>query len=195
MYLGKVKFTEMASSNADEIMRLIEESADRRYLPIIGPDKGRILIDLIHRYKPRRILEVGTLIGYSTILMGRELGRDSEIVTIEIDEHEARQAEENIRRAGIPPTVRVLTGDALKIIPGLAGWFDMVFLDAAKYQYLDYLRLVEDKLMRGGVVVADNVGFSSHSMRGYLDYVRKSGRYKSSFVPVNWDGLEVSIKL
>ena len=66
----------------------------------------------------------------------------------------------------------VLVGDALEIIPTLEGSFNMIFLDAVKHQYLDYLRLVEERLCSWGVVVADNVGFMSRSMRGYLDQVR-----------------------
>lgn len=185
----------MDSRKADEVLRRIEERAERRYLPIIGPDRGRILVDLVRRFKPERVLEVGTFIGYSTILMGKELEDGSEIVTIEIDSEEVELARENIRNAEIKPVVRTLTGDALKIIPRLDGRFDMVFLDAAKHQYLDYLRLMEDKLHEGSVVVADNAGSFSYSMRDYLDYVRNSGRYESKFISVNWDGMEVSIRL
>ena len=186
---------QMTGSNADEVLRRIENAAGTRYLPIIGPARGRILADVVRRLKPRRILEVGSLVGYSSILIGRELEGDSEIVTIEVDERRAEEARENIRRARIRPGVRVLTGNALTIIRKLEGWFDMIFLDAAKHQYLDYLKLVEEKLVRGGVVVADNAGFWSYSMRDYLDYVRNSGIYESRFIPVNGDGLEVSVKL
>lgn len=185
----------MVSSKADEVLRHIEKIAERRYLPIIGRDRGRILVDLIRRFKPKRILEVGTFIGYSTILMGKELEGDSEIITIEIDEKEAEMARENIRNSGIKPMVSVLTGDALKVIPMLEGRFDMVFLDAAKSQYLDYLRLIEDRLREGGVVVADNARFFSYSMRNYLDYVRDSGKYDSQFMSGKWDGIEVSVKI
>lgn len=185
----------MTCCNADEVLRRIENAARARYLPIIGPVRGRILADVVRGLKPRRILEVGSLVGYSSILMGRELEGDSEIITIEIDERRAEEARENIRRARIKPRVRVLTGNALTIIRELCGWFDMIFLDAAKHQYLDYLNLVEEKLVRGGVVVADNAGFRSHSMRVYLDYVRNSGRYESRFIPGNGDGIEVSVKL
>lgn len=185
----------MTRCNADKVLRRIENAAKARYLPIIGPVRGRILADVVRGLKPRRILEVGSLVGYSSILMGRELEGDSEIITIEIDERRAEEARENIRRAKIKPRVRVLTGNALTIIRELDGWFDMIFLDAAKHQYLDYLNLVEEKLVRGGVVAADNAGFRSYSMRVYLDYVRNSGRYESMFIPGNGDGIEVSVKL
>ncbi|MBC8224776.1 O-methyltransferase [Candidatus Bathyarchaeota archaeon] len=185
----------MARSKADEVLEEIERSAHRRYLPIIGPSRGRVLIEAVRRYRPRRILEVGTLVGYSTILMGKELGEGSEIVSIEYDRDEAEQARANIARAELPLKIEVLVGDALEIIPTLEGSFDMVFMDAAKHQYLDYLRLVEDKLRSGCVVVADNVGFMSRSMRGYLDHVRDSGKYESTFHRSGLDGVEVSVKL
>jgi predicted O-methyltransferase YrrM len=185
----------MAGSRADEVLEEIERAARRRFLPIIGSSRGRVLVEAVRSYMPRRILEVGTLVGYSTILMGRELEEGSEIVTIEYDRDEAEQARANIARAGISASVMVLIGDALEIIPNLEGSFDMVFLDAAKHQYLDYLRLVEDKLRIGGVVVADNVGFMSRPMRGYLGYVRDSGKYESTFHRSGSDGIEISVKL
>lgn len=185
----------MAVGEADRVLRRIEKSVYRRYLPIIGPKRGRILSEIVRRFKPLRILEVGTLVGYSSILMGKELGEDSEIITIEFDEDEAEQARENIIEAELRSRVEVLVGDALKIIPELDGDFDLVFLDAAKHQYLRYLQMVEGKLRKGSVVVADNAGFMSYSMREYLDYVRKSGKYDSDFIRCDGDGIELSIKL
>jgi predicted O-methyltransferase YrrM len=185
----------MEKSKADEVLEEVEGSAYRRYLPIIGPRRGRVLVEAVRRHRPRRILEVGTLVGYSSILMGRELEEGAEIVTIEYDRDEADQARENIARAELSARVEVLVGDAMEIIPTLEGSFDMVFLDAAKHQYLDYLLLVEDKLHSGSVVVADNVGFMSRSMRSYLERVRASGEYESEFHPTNGDGIEISVKL
>jgi predicted O-methyltransferase YrrM len=141
------------------------------------------------------MLEVGSLVGYSTILMGKELEGDAEIITIDIDKDAAELARENIRNAAVKPRVTVLAGDALEIIPKLDGKFDLVFLDAAKNEYLDYLRLLEGDLHEGSVVVADNAGAYAHSMRRYLDYVRNSGKYESRFIPSSGDGIEVSIRL
>ena len=185
----------MASSKADEVLRRIERGAWWGWRPIVGSRKGRILVDLIRRNRPRRILEVGTSIGYSAILMGKELGGDAEIVTIEIDEDDAVMARENIREAEVRPTIRVIVGDALEVIPRLEGKFDLVFLDGTKSEYLDYLRLVEDRIQRGSVIVADNVGPYAYAMRGYMDYVRNSGRYESQFIPFGRDGVEVSVRL
>lgn len=185
----------MEQSRAREILRRIEKEAKRGYLPIIGPERGKILVDLVRKVKPKRVLEIGTFIGYSTIMMGKELDSDAEIITIEIDEDEARIARRNIEMAGIKPKVQVIVGNALEVIPKLSGEFDLVFIDAAKREYLDYLKLVEKKLHRGSVVIADNAGIFAHSMKDYLGYVRKSGKYKSRFIPVGDDGIEVSVKL
>ena len=192
LFLGML-YTYVGEILAEDVLREIENLAKKCFLPIVGPRRGRILVDVIREFKPKRILEIGTLIGYSTILMGKELDGDAHIITIEIDPEAAEKAVDNIRRAGIKPRVDVLVGDALEIIPKLEGEFDLVFIDADKDEYLDYLKLVEGKLHSGSVVVADNV-FHAPS---YLDYVRHSGKYKSKFISAGgrWDGLEVSIKL
>ncbi|MCD6263680.1 O-methyltransferase [Candidatus Bathyarchaeota archaeon] len=185
----------MSSDRVKKVLRRIEERAWSRWIGIVGPRKGRVLVDLVRRHRPRRVLEVGTAVGYSAILMGKELGEGAEIVTIEIDEGLARRAEENIEEAGLSSVIRVVVGDALEVIPRLEGEFDLVFLDADKGEYLDYLRLVEDKIHRGSVIVADNVCARTYGMRRYLNYVRNSGRYESRFIRFGWDGMEVSVKL
>lgn len=117
------------------------------------------------------------------------------MITIEIHEEEAKAAEPNIMKAEISAKVDVLVGDALEILPKLTGKFDLVFIDATKEEYLQYLRLVEPKLHKGSVLVADNAGIFAEQMKDYLDYVRNSGKYRSTFVSVNEDGLEISEKL
>ena len=81
---------------------------EHEFLPIVGPHKGKILAEAIRKVKPKRVLEVGTLIGYSAILIGKELDENAEITTIEIHAKEAKAAEKNIRRAEIPPKVNVI---------------------------------------------------------------------------------------
>jgi predicted O-methyltransferase YrrM len=185
----------MSSGKADSVLREIEKRTKRQFLPIVGPEKGKALAQIIHEIKPKRILEVGTLIGYSAVLIGKELGRDAHLTTIEIDADEAKLARENIRKANVPPTVDVLVGDAMKILPKLSDKFDMVFIDAEKKEYREYLCLIEDKLHEGSFVVADNAGIFADQMKDYLDYVRYSGMYSSRYVSFGEDGLEVSVKL
>jgi predicted O-methyltransferase YrrM len=121
--------------------------------------------------------------------MGNELDKTAHITAIEIHTEEARTAEENIRKAEIPPKVEVITGDAIEIIPQLKDAFDFVFIDAMKNDYKDYLQLVEDKLCEGAMIVADNAGIFAKQMTDYLEYLRRSGKYSSKYVPVGNDGL------
>jgi predicted O-methyltransferase YrrM len=179
---------------ADEVLREIEERAKHEFLPIIGPGKGRILAKTIRDVKPKKVLEVGTLIGYSAILIGKELGKNVHIISIEIHPDEAKTAEENVKRAGIRPRVEIIVGNALDILPKIHGLFDAVFIDAEKTEYMEYLRLVEKNLHKGTVIVADNAGIFADQMKDYLTYVRTSGKYNSKYVSMGEDGLEISVK-
>jgi predicted O-methyltransferase YrrM len=182
-------------NEADEVLREIEASTQEKFLPIIGPDRGQILVEVIRKMHPRRILEIGTLRGYSAILMAKELDSCAYIATIEIRAGEAKRARENIARAKVLPKIDVIVGDAIRILPQITGKFDMVFIDADKEEYFEYLKLVEGKLHKGGVIVADNVAVPARKMTDYLDYVRSSGKYTSEYFPCGEDGVEVSIKL
>jgi predicted O-methyltransferase YrrM len=182
-------------SKAEKILQDIENLGKTKFLPIIGPEKGKVLTQSIHKVQPKHVLEVGTLIGYSAILMGKDLSADAEIITIEIHGDEAELAEKNIQRAEILPTVRVLVGDAKKIIPKLDGQFDLMFIDAEKNEYLQYLLLAEDMLHKDSVIVADNAGIFADQMKDFLEYVRSSGKYQSRYESFGNDGVEVSVKL
>ncbi len=182
-------------SRADEVLRLIEQASEKNFLPIIGPFKGKFLSEEIKKAKPRCVLEVGTLIGYSAILMGKEMDDKSEIITIELHRDEAELAGKNIVRANIAAKIQIIVGDALQVIPTLMGQFDFAFIDAEKTEYFQYLKLVEAKLMKGAVVFADNAGVFADQMGDYLDYVRNSGRYRSRYIQVGGDGVEISVKL
>lgn len=181
--------------DAEEVLGAIERASKNKFLPIVGPLKGEILAEEVRKANPKRVLEVGTLIGYSAVLIGKELDQEAEIVTIEIHPKEAKAAGKNVVKANIPPKVTIITGDALEAIPTLKGTFDFAFIDAEKTEYYQYLRLAENKLCRGAVIVADNAGIFASQMRDYLDYVRFSGRYRSRYVPIDHDGLEISVKL
>ncbi len=179
----------------DVALREIEWLSKSEYLPIIGPEKGRHLADTVRRFRVKNVMEVGTLIGYSAILIASTLPQEGRVVTIEVKPKSAGLAEENIRRAGLADKITLHIGDALTVIPHISGKFDMVFLDAAKDEYLKYLKLSEDKLLRGGVVLADNVKMPAREMRDYLHYVRNSGRYRSEYIDVGLDGVEISTKV
>ena len=182
-------------SSANKVLKAIEAASEKNFLPIIGPHKGKLLEEEIRKAKPKHVLEVGTLIGYSAILMGKEMKDKSEIVTIEIHRDEAELAGKNIVQANIPPNVKIITGDALVVIPTLEGQFDFAFIDAEKNEYFKYLNMVEDRLQKGSVVFADNAGVFADQMGDYLEYVRNSGKYSSRYIQVGRDGVEISTKL
>ncbi len=181
----------MGTAEADLVLREIEAS-NNHY--IIGPKRGHILVRIASEFHPQRILEIGTNVGYSTILMGKELPHRARITTIEINPEYAKQAKENIQRANLEPTIEVLVGDALEIIPTLKEEFEFVFIDALKTQYHSYLMALEPFLFRGSMLLADNVGKSEKKMQDYLKHVRESGHYTSRFIMVDDDGVELSIR-
>jgi predicted O-methyltransferase YrrM len=180
-------------TTAEKILRRIEKMSEKQFLPIVGPEKGQVLAKVVRDTKPKRLLEVGTL-GYSAIVIGQELNADAHLITIEIHPDEAKVAKQNISEAGILAKVDVLVGDATKIIPTLKGPFDLIFIDAAKTEYYQYLKLVEGKLHTGSVIVADNAGVFADQMKDYLRCLRTSAQYRSKYVKVGEDGLEISIR-
>lgn len=191
-------------SRALQVLRRLEKMAEKQFIPSIGPIKGKIITGIIQKYNPRNILEIGTLYGYSAILMADTLkGADEKVVTIEIDKSIAGIARKNIADASLLNKIDVIVGNALDEIPGLNSKFDLLFLDAAKNEYLKYLELAQkNDLKRGTIVVADNVEISKNEMRDYLEYVRNSTIYESKtiettveFTPNVKDALEVSIKV
>ena len=143
-----------------KVLKRLERMGESKLLPSIGPIKGKIIADVIENYKPKNILEIGTLYGYSAILMSSLLPDENsgKVITIEIDKEYANIARKNVQDAALASKVNVVVGDALEVIPKLHQEFDMVFLDATKEDYFKYLRLVEKNLKKGAVVVADNVG-------------------------------------
>lgn len=188
--------------NPEKVLEEIEEMAGTpptwgkhhpktSFLPIIGREKGAVLEKLVQENQPKLILEIGTLIGYSAILMGMHL-KKGRIISLEIDLQAADRARKNIEKAGLSAKVEIITGDAQETIPRLKGMFDMVFLDAAKSVYLPCLKLVEGKLSPEAVIVADNVKMFAQEMQDYLEYVRNSGKYKSKTVDFGFDAVEVS---
>lgn len=191
-------------SKASQVLRRLEKMADKQFVPSIGPIKGKIITGIIQKYKPRNILEVGTLYGYSAILMADTLnGANGKVITIEIDKPIADIARKNIADADLTDKIDVIVGNALDVIPRLNSKFDLLFLDAAKNEYLKYLELAQKRnLKEGSIIVADNVEISKSEMQDYLEHVRNSRGYRSKtiettveFTPNVKDAMEVSIKV
>jgi predicted O-methyltransferase YrrM len=197
----------------------IEEIARKNSLPSIGPIKGKIVESVISEHKPKKVLEIGTLHGYSAILIANAMSayisenknfdtdtkyRGPIVISVEKDEKLTTIARKNIINSGLSKLIQVINGDAKKVIPSLEIKFGMIFLDAAKNEYLKYLQLVEQYglLEKRAVIVADNVILFEDEMKDYLDYVRNSGKYLShttetslEFTKNVTDALEVSVSL
>jgi predicted O-methyltransferase YrrM len=138
------------------LMREMEELAERERIPIVHWETGRFLAALVGAIDPALVLEVGTAIGYSTLHMAEALGR-GRIVTIERDPERAGQARGYFERAGVAQRVEIVEADALEAIAGLAGPFELIFLDASKDEYRRYLELAEPKAAERAALVIDNV--------------------------------------
>jgi len=187
--------TDKTLAGAEIVLKEIEEKTRQRFLPIIGPVKGKYLAETVRKYRVEKVLEVGTLIGYSAVLIANNLPAGGHVYTIEINPQSAGQAVDNIRRAGLSGKVTVYTGNALEIIPTINEEFDMVFLDAGKTEYYEYLKLSEPRLKKNGIVFADNVKVFANQMGNFLSYIRDSGKYRSEYIDVGFDGVEIGIKL
>jgi predicted O-methyltransferase YrrM len=138
------------------VMAEMEELAEREGVPIVHWETGRFLAALVRALDPELVLEVGTAIGYSTLHMAEAMD-GGRLVTLELDSTRAAQARDFLGRAGVAERVDIVEGDALETIPGLDGPFDLLFLDAAKDQYPDYLKLAEPKLSERALLVVDNL--------------------------------------
>ena len=180
------------TKQADEVLENIQKAQKHTFLPIIGKDKGQVLVRIVQSENPQRILEIGTLVGYSAILMAKHLPEGAKIVSIEVDKNSAGQARKNISEAQLEEKIELIVGDARREIKKLKEKFDVLFLDAAKEQYL---KLAEPKLKEGAIVVADNVKIFKDDMADFLEYVRQSGRFRSERIDFGQDAVEVAIKL
>ena len=193
----------------DELLGALREEADRTGLPpaSISPDAGRFLQVLLRALGARRVLEVGTLGGYSAIWMGRALPRDGTLLTLECDERHAAFAERYVGRAGLAAVVQVRRGRALDVLPSLDGEeFDLVFLDADRAPLATYFEWALRLVRPGGMIVAHNAllggRVANAEARGDDDDVRAlrdfnariadDRRVTSILVPA-YDGLVVAV--
>ena len=182
------------TKKAARMLALMDRATTLWQIPNVGRAKGRIIRRLIERHRPTRALELGSLLGYSAILIAGAMPPRGRLTCLEANPFLAWLVKANVETAGLGRRVRVIASEALRAIPMLPGRFDFVLLDADKNDYLDYLRQLEPKLVPGAVVVADNTGYFRREVGPYLEYVRaEGGRYVSRSYEVDDDAMEVSI--
>ena len=157
----------------DEIMLELETQAERENIPIVGPVVGELLFILAAASKAKRILELGTAIGYSAIYLARACEAvDGIVVTLENDSDMANRAQQNFRQSGVADRIEIHVADALDMLTQLEEGFDLIFLDIEKQDYIKVLPDCQRLLLKGGLLVADNVGFKdadafNHTISGH----------------------------
>lgn len=193
----------------DPLLREMEEYAHKNYIPIIQPESAQLLKILCTLSKPKRVLEIGTAIGYSAIILARSVPDGGIVDTIEINEEMIDRASGYIKRAGLEERIRILNGDAAEVLQCLGTPYDFIFLDAAKGRYVDFLPDCLRLLNPGGVFVTDNVlyrgmvakdGFIEHKhrtitvkLREYLKLLCSNDELVTGIVPAG-DGIAICLK-
>lgn len=141
----------------DEFLSDLRAAAEAKEIPIIRRETEYFLKWLLAVRRPERMLEIGTAVGYSGIFMLRHSSESASLVTVENDARRISEARENFVRANLSERVTLLEGDAADVLPGLDGCFELIFLDAAKGQYMALLPELMRLLDRDGVLVTDNI--------------------------------------
>jgi len=149
----------------DAFISEIEEYAAEHRVPIIGPAVARMLALFVQVSGAKRIFEMGSAIGYSTIWLARAAGPKAKVIYTDGDPEKARRAKEYFRRAGVAKRIDVRVGNALELVKKASGKFDLIFNDVDKHQYPDALRAALPKLRRGGLLITDNTLWSGKAAR------------------------------
>ncbi|CAN5195567.1 O-methyltransferase [soil metagenome] len=185
----------------------VEGEGGRENIPVVGTAVGRVLHVIVRATGARRILEIGTAIGYSALWMATALPEGGELVTIDPDRERTSRARRHWDREGVGSRIRVINAPALEALPTLSGPFDVVFIDALKHEYAGYLDAALPLLRPGGTVLVDNLlwgGRASGSapydrtadtaaIREFNAAFTRDPRLSATILPVG-DGLGIGVK-
>ena len=205
-----VAYIHSLETENSEILEQIEKEALDTFVPIIRKEMQSFLKVLLRVKRPLNILEVGTAVGFSAILMSEYVPEECRITTIENYEKRIPIARENFKRAGKEEQITLIEGDAIEVLKTLQDSYDFIFMDAAKGQYIAYLPEVMRVLSPGGILVSDNVlqngeiiesrfaverrDRTIHSrMREYLYTLKHHPELETSIIPLG-DGVALSVK-
>ncbi len=190
----------------DSVLQEMEQQARERNIPIVGPAVARVLFQYARLIKARKIFELGSAIGYSTIWWAQAVGEGGEVFYTDGDQKKADEARGYFRRAGIESRVRVSVGDALELLSEQKQEFDIIFNDVDKEDYPRVLHLVKARLRRGGLFITDNVLWSGkvtqkepqeETTRAIQEFNQKlygMTDFFTTILPIR-DGVAVSVKL
>ena len=152
----------------------IKQKALEEHIPIIMDDTLEVVDEILTKLKPKKILEIGTAVGYSAMCFSQYLLEGGKIDTIERDEERILQAKENIEIVGVAEKINIYEGDAVEILPTLQDKYDMTFIDAAKGKYPFFLKEALRMLNENGVILADNVLYKGYVMSDYNKHKQRT---------------------
>lgn len=194
--------------NTDSLLIEMEDYALKNKVPIIEVEVARFLEILVKLKKPKRILEIGTAIGYSSIIMHRAYPK-SKITTIEIDEKNFLKAKEFIKKSNYTKNIDVIFADANDALEFIKADYDMIFMDAAKGQYINFFEKSVERLTKGGILVSDNILFRGlvakeknnvrrkntivKRLKEFLNMITNSEIFSTTIVPID-DGMAICYK-
>ena len=185
----------------------LREYAQTNHIYIVKPQVEKLLAVLMSITKPKNILEVGTAIGYSSMLMLKYAGETSCVTTIERDEKVLTEARENIKSRGLEKRINTIFGDATEVLESLSGEYDFVFIDAAKGQYRDHFEKSLKLVKQGGIILTDDVLYFgmtasdelatkkhitiTRRLREYLSFLCNDERFETTILPIG-DGVAIT---
>lgn len=159
--------------NIEELKR-IKEKALEEHIPIIMDDTLDVIEEFLKDNKPKRLLEIGTAVGYSAICFTEFLDEDGCIDTIEREHERVEEAKENIKRAEVDGKINIYEGDAVEILPTLDYKYDVVFIDAAKGKYPFFLKEALRMLKSDGIIFADNILYKGYVLSDYNKHKQRT---------------------
>ena len=201
------EYAERFTSDESDILHELREHCYAHYQDssmLSGFYQGRLLSMISHMIRPHKVLEIGTYLGYSTICLAEGLAPGGEVVSLDVNEETNAVAQSFIDRTEYRDRIHLRLGDAIFMLPHVAGPYDLVFIDADKSNYSNYYNLVFDKVRPGGFIVADNVLWSgrvlneekdedTQALHDYNQMVLADDRVENILLPIR-DGLMVARK-
>ena len=196
----------------DDFLHGLEAYAEKNSVPIIEPESARFLTVMCRIKKPKKILEVGTAIGYSSILMAQNTPKNTKIITLEYSEEMIGIARENVKKAGYSGRIDVIEADAKDYLAYIddENSFDMIFLDGPKAHYVNMLDECVRLLKKGGILISDNILYKGMTaddnhvvrrkitivkrLRDYIDALMAHKELHTSILPLG-DGVTISVKI
>jgi predicted O-methyltransferase YrrM len=190
----------------DEVLAQMEDEADKRNIPIVGPAVARILYQLALMIQAKTVFEMGSAIGYSTIWWARAVGEGGRVIYTDGNRKNAEEARGNFQRAGVAGRITVNVGDALEILSEQKQEFDIIFNDVDKEDYPRVLRLAAPRLRKGGLFITDNVLWSGRvveknpketttkAIQEFNRLLYGSKEFFTTLLPIR-DGVAVAVKI